>query len=194
MEPLRELPVPLSWDAYFLNIAEAVKDRSSCSRRQVGAVIARDHIILSTGYNGTPRGIQNCNAGGCPRCAGNAPSGTDLGECLCVHAEANAIASAARTGARTEDSSLYCTLTPCKDCAKLMINAGVRRVVVASTDYNHEQAEAGRKLLAAADVYFQVGGHPEPIVFGPWEGLRWDHGHLVAHMTGGYRGHTILPR
>lgn len=190
MEPLRELPAPLSWDAYFLNIAAAVKLRSSCSRRQVGAVIVRDKTILATGYNGTPRGTPNCNDGGCPRCAGIAPSGTDLGECLCVHAEANAVASAARNGARTMEADLYCTLAPCKDCAKLMINAGIRRVVAAA-HYSLLHVDASSKMLRSAGVTLQIGDLPEPSVFGPGPDMRWDHGKLVPLMTGGYRGHTI---
>src|SRR5262245_33974748 len=74
------------WDEYFMNIARVVASRSNCIKRKVGAVIALDRRIISTGYNGTPRGIRNCNEGGCPRCAGAAESGTRLDECLCSHA------------------------------------------------------------------------------------------------------------
>ena len=79
------------WDEYFMEIAQVVAKRSNCSRRQVAAVIVKDNHLLATGYNGTPRGVRNCFDGGCPRCAGHAPSGTSLDECLCVHAEQNAI-------------------------------------------------------------------------------------------------------
>ncbi|MBR2906245.1 MAG: cytidine deaminase, partial [Lentisphaeria bacterium] len=68
------------WDTYFMQIAEMVAKRSNCSRRHVAAVIVKDKRIISTGYNGTPRGIRNCNEGGCPRCSSNAPSGTHLGD------------------------------------------------------------------------------------------------------------------
>ena len=82
------------WDEYFMMIAEVVATRSNCSRRHVWAVMVKDRHILSTGYNGTPHGVKNCFAGGCPRCSGKAESGSHLEECLCVHAEQNAIAQA----------------------------------------------------------------------------------------------------
>ena len=91
----RERP---SWDEYFMNIARVVGSRSNCIKRKVGSVIALDRRIISTGYNGTPRGIRNCNEGGCPRCAGAAESGTRLDECLCSHAEENAITQSAYHG------------------------------------------------------------------------------------------------
>ena len=160
----------MGWDAYFLNIAEAVRLRSTCIRRQVGAVIVSDRRIISTGYNGTPKGILNCNEGGCPRCNSDAPSGTHLEDCICVHAEANAIAQAARFGMRTDEAELYCTLFPCKDCAKLMINAGIVRVVVGCDDYNKKVMEQAMNLLADADVELQLGPEKPPMVFGPGPG------------------------
>lgn len=123
----RTLPI-VPWDKYFLNIAAVVATRSSCSRRQVGAVIAKDNHLLATGYNGTPSGIKNCNEGGCPRCAGNAPSGTSLNECICSHAEENAIVQAARHGVTIEGGTIYCTISPCIHCAKMIINAGLKKV------------------------------------------------------------------
>lgn len=126
---LNAFKLPLTkWDRYFLDIAKTVSTRSTCSRRQVGAVIVRDHYILSTGYNGTPKGLRNCNEGGCPRCAGTAPSGTALLECLCSHAEENAIVQAAYHGTSIKDGTLYCTISPCLHCAKMIINAGIRHV------------------------------------------------------------------
>lgn len=118
-----------SWDEYFMEIAHVVAKRSNCSRRQVAAVIVKDNHLLSTGYNGTPRGVRNCFDGGCPRCSGHAPSGTKLDECLCVHAEQNAICQAARYGIDVSGSTIYITLSPCLTCAKLIINAGIREVV-----------------------------------------------------------------
>ena len=118
-----------SWDEYFMEIAEVVAKRSNCSRRHVAAVIVKDNHLLSTGYNGTPRGVQNCFDGGCPRCSGHAPSGTSLDECLCVHAEQNAICQAARYGVNVGGSTIYITLSPCLTCAKLIINAGITEVV-----------------------------------------------------------------
>ena len=82
-----------SWDAYFMELATVVASRSNCSRRHVGAVVVRNRHILATGYNGTPYGVKNCFEGGCPRCSGETKSGAKLDECLCVHAEQNAIIS-----------------------------------------------------------------------------------------------------
>ncbi len=117
------------WDEYFMNIAEVVSSRSNCSRRHVAAVVVKDRRIISTGYNGTPRGIKNCFEGGCPRCSSDAPSGTDLDRCLCSHGEENAIVQAAYHGISLKDSTLYTTFSPCLLCAKMIINAGILRVV-----------------------------------------------------------------
>ena len=122
------------WDEYFMAIAEVVAMRSNCSRRHVGAVMVKDRHILSTGYNGTPHGVKNCFAGGCPRCSGKVKSGSHLEECLCVHAEQNAIAQAARFGLELEGSTVYVTISPCLTCAKLIINSGIKEVVYAG-DY-----------------------------------------------------------
>ena len=100
------------WDTYFMQIAGVVSTRSNCSRRQVAAVIVKDNHILSTGYNGTPHGTKNCFAGGCPRCAGKTPSGSHLEECLCVHAEQNAICAAARHGVNISGARIYVTISP----------------------------------------------------------------------------------
>lgn len=137
------------WDTYFMSIARVVAERANCSRRKVAAVIVSEHRIISTGYNGTPRGIRNCFDGGCPRCSGHAKSGTSLEECLCVHAEQNAICQAAYYGIRLAGATIYVTLTPCLTCAKMIINAGIREVV-----YTGEYAfdEQTRKLLADAGV------------------------------------------
>jgi dCMP deaminase len=124
------LPRP-SWDEYFMMLAEVAAIRGNCLRRRVGAVIVHNHQILSTGYNGTPKGITNCSDGGCPRCAGHAASGSSLDECLCVHAEENAIVQAAANGVAIRGATLYCTLSPCSYCAKSIINAGIVEVVYA---------------------------------------------------------------
>ena len=117
------------WDEYFMNIAEVVASRSNCSRRHVAAVIVKEHRIISTGYNGTPRGIKNCFEGGCPRCGSNTPSGKHLEECLCSHGEENAIVQAAYHGISVKDGTLYTTYSPCLLCAKMIINAGLKEVV-----------------------------------------------------------------
>ncbi len=129
---LREIEVSFSrpsWDQYFMDIARQVAARSNCMKRQVAAVIVSDRRIISTGYNGTPRGVKNCNEGGCPRCNGFSESGKNLEECLCSHGEENAIVQASYHGIAIKDAMLYTTFSPCLMCSKMIINAGIRRVV-----------------------------------------------------------------
>ena len=123
-----------SWDQYFIDIAQVVAKRGNCMKRQVAAVLVKDHRIVATGYNGTPRGATNCNEGGCERCNSLAPSGTGLDDCVCNHAEENAVCQAAYHGISIRDATLYCTHSPCLRCAKLLINAGIREVVY-NADY-----------------------------------------------------------
>lgn len=137
------------WDEYFMDIAHVVSKRGNCSRRKVAAVIVSDRRIISTGYNGTPRGIENCFEGGCPRCAGDAPSGKALGECICAHAEENAIVQAAYHGIAVRKSTLYCMLSPCLMCTKMIINAGIKEVVY-ETEYHF--SDQARSLFATAGV------------------------------------------
>jgi len=137
------------WDTYFMDIAHVVARRGNCLRRQVAAVIVKDNRIVSTGYNGTPRGVKNCFEGGCPRCAGDAPSGSELGECLCSHAEENAICQSAYHGISLDGSVIYSTLSPCLMCAKMIINAGIREVVYEEEYSFTEQTKA---LLKEAGV------------------------------------------
>jgi dCMP deaminase len=112
-----------------MRISQVASMRSNCIKRKVGALIVRDRRIVSTGYNGTPRGTQNCNEGGCPRCNNLAASGTRLDECLCSHAEENAITQAAYHGTSVKDGCLYTTFSPCLMCAKMVINCGITEVV-----------------------------------------------------------------
>ncbi|OFX28009.1 MAG: cytidine deaminase [Armatimonadetes bacterium RBG_16_67_12] len=120
-----------SWDQYFMRMAELAASRSTCVRRKVGAVIVKDRMVLSTGYNDTPRGLPNCGDGGCERCASDAPSGTGHDTCLCIHGEQNAIIQAAYHGVGINGASIYVTHQPCLTCAKMILNAGLRRVVFA---------------------------------------------------------------
>ena len=122
------------WDEYFMKIAQVASMRSNCIKRKVGAVIVRDRRIVSTGYNGTPRGTKNCNEGGCPRCNSLASSGTRLDECLCSHAEENAITQAAYHGTSLKDATLYSTFAPCLMCSKMIINSGIIEVIF-NVDY-----------------------------------------------------------
>ena len=111
-----------SWDEYFMEIAEIVKTRSTCLRRQVGAVIVKDNRIITTGYNGAPSGLRHCtDIGGCER------ERHEL--CRALHAEQNAIIQAAKVGVSTEGATIYITLQPCVICAKMLVNAGITRIV-----------------------------------------------------------------
>jgi dCMP deaminase len=132
-----------------MDIAHVVARRGNCSRRKVAAIIVKDRRIISTGYNGTPRGVKNCFEGGCARCASNVPSGGDLGECICSHAEENSITQAAYHGIAVNGATLYVTLNPCLMCAKMIINAGIREVVY---EEEYRFSEQTRALLTEAGV------------------------------------------
>ncbi|MDE1798442.1 MAG: cytidine/deoxycytidylate deaminase family protein [Candidatus Micrarchaeota archaeon] len=138
-----------SWDQYFLDIAKVIASRSNCMKRQVGAVIIKDKRIVSTGYNGTPRGVKNCNEGGCARCNSFADSGTRLDECVCSHAEENSIVQAAYHGISIRGGTLYTTYSPCLTCTKMILNAGLSEVV-----YNEAYPLAGKpmELLKEAGI------------------------------------------
>ena len=123
-----------SWDEYFMAIGRTVASRSNCVKRKVAAVVVKDRRIISTGYNGTPRGTRNCNEGGCPRCNGLVEQGTRLDECLCSHGEENAISQAAYHGVSLQGATIYTTFSPCLQCTKLIINAGLVEVVF-NADY-----------------------------------------------------------
>ena len=118
-----------SWDEYFMDITLLVARRSTCMRRQVGAVMVKDKNILATGYNGTPTGITHCDVTGCLREQLKVPSGERHELCRGLHAEQNAIIQAASHGVNISNSVLYCTDSPCIICTKMLINAGIRKVV-----------------------------------------------------------------
>ncbi|MAF99005.1 MAG: hypothetical protein CMH61_00175 [Nanoarchaeota archaeon] len=145
-----------NWDEYFMNIAEQVKMRCTCMSAKKGTIIARDKMIISTGYNGSPKGIEHCTKGGCERCTsrhlGKIKSGVYSEPCICCHSEENAIAQAAYNGTSTKGAILYTTFTPCTTCAKMIINAGIVEVVaqVAYPD------DVGTKLLKDAGVRLRV--------------------------------------
>ena len=134
------------WDHYFMGIAEVAARRSNCVKRRVGAVIVSDRRVLSTGYNGTPRGARNCNEGGCPRCNNLAPSGSALEECLCSHAEENALTQAAYHGVSVRGATIYTTFSPCLQCTKMIVNAGIAEVV-----YKARYTIAARALALLAE-------------------------------------------
>lgn len=137
------------WDNYFMGIAKVVALRSNCIKRKVAAVIVKDQRIIATGYNGTPRGVKNCSEGGCPRCNNIDVSGKSLEECLCSHAEENAIVQSAYHGVGIKEAVLYTTFSPCLICTKMIINAGLREVVY-NMDYS--LTETAFNLLKEAGV------------------------------------------
>jgi len=143
-----------SWDDYFMGIAKVVASRSNCVKRKVAAVIVKDKRIISTGYNGTPRGTRNCSEGGCPRCNRFTESGKNLEECLCSHGEENAIVQASYHGISIKDSVIYTTFSPCLLCTKMIINAGIKEVV-----YNLDYPMAETPMMLLRDAGIKVRQH-----------------------------------
>ncbi len=133
-----------TWNEYFMNIAHEVAKRSTCERAQVGAVIVRDKRILTTGYNGSPRGLPHCTEVGCLM---------ENGHCVrTIHAEQNAIIQAALHGVITEGAIIYVTHQPCFNCAKTIINAGISEIVY-DKEYQDDKSldflnQAGVKITA----------------------------------------------
>lgn len=136
------------WDEYFMEIAGVVAKRSTCLRRQIGALIVKDHRILTTGYNGAPSGLAHCLEIGCMRDQQGILSGTRHELCRALHSEMNAIIQAAQHGVSTNGATLYCTHQPCSVCARMMINAGIVRIVYTG-DYPDDFSLS---LLKEADI------------------------------------------
>lgn len=142
----------LSWDEYFMQMAELTSQRSTCMRRHVGAVIVQNKHVIATGYNGAPRGLRHCaEIGGCLREDLHIPSGERHELCRALHAEQNAIIQAAVLGQSVDGGSIYITHQPCAICSKMIINAGISRIVVRE-GYPDELAgeildEAGLKVV-----------------------------------------------
>lgn len=137
-----------SWDEYFMVIVDLIKERSTCLRRQVGALIVNDKRILSTGYNGAPTGCSHCEEVGCLREKLQIPSGQRHELCRALHAEQNAIVQAAMYGISVQGGTLYVTHQPCVMCAKMAINAGIKRIVFKG-DYPDELS---KELLEEAGI------------------------------------------
>jgi dCMP deaminase len=129
-----------SWDEYFMEITHLVAKRSTCLRRQVGAVVVKDKNILATGYNGAPSGVSHCLDVGCLRERLQIPSGERHELCRGLHAEQNAIIQAAKHGTSIDGSTLYCTTMPCIICSKMVINSGIKRIVF-EEGYSDQLAE-----------------------------------------------------
>jgi dCMP deaminase len=155
MTKLKKFKRP-DWDEYFMKITEVVKSRADCLRRKVGAIIVKDYRILATGYNGTPHGIKNCTEGGCLRCLKRTKGEIDWYEyeesCICIHAEQNAIIQAAYLGVSTKGATLYSTTNPCSTCAKMLINAGIVRVVCKMEHHDKEGINLLKKAKVKVDI------------------------------------------
>ncbi len=130
-----------SWDEYFMQISDLVKTRSTCIRRQIGAAIVLDRRIISTGYNGAPRGTAHCDTVGCMREKLHIPSGERHELCRAIHAEQNAIVQAAYAGTSVKGATLYVTCQPCSMCAKMLINAGIVKIVYKGSYPDHLSLE-----------------------------------------------------
>ena len=158
-----------SWDTYFMALASLAAQRSNCMKRRVGCVlVGRERRVISTGYNGTPRGLRNCGEGGCPRCNDGNSSGVGLATCLCIHAEENALLEAGRERIR-EGAVLYCDTCPCLTCSIKICQVGISEVV-----YNHgysmdkETAEVFRQAGVKLRQFVPVSDSNENLLI--WSG------------------------
>lgn len=146
-----------TWDEYFMEMAELAAKRSTCLRRNVGAVIVKDRHAIATGYNGAPSGVNHCDEiGGCLRQQLNVPSGQRHEICRALHAEQNAIVQAAKMGNSIDGATIYVTHQPCVICAKMIINSGIKRIIIKES-YPDEMSEkileeAGIKCVKIQDI------------------------------------------
>lgn len=137
------------WDSYFMTLADLASQRSNCMKRRVGAILVRDNRIVATGYNGTPRGVKNCNEGGCAHCNGvSITNGTD---CLCLHAEENALLEAGRDRVGP-NAILYCNTCPCLKCTIKIIQSGVKEVVY---HLSYKVDEDSARLFQEAGIHIR---------------------------------------
>lgn len=141
------MPRP-SWPEYFMAITKMVAKRSTCLRRHVGAVLVKEKRILATGYNGAPAGLRHCEEVGCLRQETSIPSGERHELCRGLHAEQNAIIQAAYHGISIAGSTLYCTNKPCVICSKMLINAGIKKIIY-EQGYDDPLAD---QMLTEADI------------------------------------------
>ncbi|KAI9015788.1 cytidine deaminase-like protein [Phycomyces nitens] len=147
-----------SWDTYFMHLSDLASRRSNCMKRRVGCILVKHSRVIATGYNGTPRGLRNCNEGGCDRCNEAAPCGTGLDRCLCMHAEENALLEAGR--GRVDDCEgtvLYTNTCPCLGCAIKIVQQGIKEVVYAKS-YGMDQMTA--KIFKEANVKLRQHSPP----------------------------------
>lgn len=144
-------------DNYFSKMAMLVSERATCRRHSVGAVLVKDKMVISTGYNGAPKGAKDCLEKGCLRDELGIKSGERHEICRAVHAEQNAIIQASSKGIDTKNSTMYCTHTPCNICAKMMANAGVSEVVV----FEQYACEAFRELFDELNIKIKFVEKPD---------------------------------
>ncbi|MGH7502201.1 MAG: deoxycytidylate deaminase [Longimicrobiales bacterium] len=175
MEDLPRTPRP-NRSEYYMGIAMAVRKRANCLGSRVGSVLVREDRIISTGYNGTPQHMRNCDEGGCERCANRDkfPPGLGYDVCICVHAEQNALLSAARFGIPVESAVLYTTLRPCFNCAKELVQARVHAVQYLH-DWKHPDHELQHQYRLLEQKFSGGVAHiamPDPDVAWAVSGLR----------------------
>ena len=132
----------ISWPEYFMQMAELAAKRSTCLRRQIGAILVRDQKVLATGYNGAPSGLDHCLDIGCIRQQLNIPSGMRHEMCRAVHAEENCMLQAAKHGVAINGATMFCTASPCSMCAKSMVNAGIVKIVYPKANYYPDELAA----------------------------------------------------
>ncbi|CAG8480938.1 7682_t:CDS:2 [Diversispora eburnea] len=145
-----------SWDTYFMHLSDLAALRSNCMKRRVGCILVKDFRVIATGYNGTARGLKNCNQGGCDRCNDAVPSGAGLDKCLCLHAEENALLEAGKERVG-KGSILYCNTCPCLGCSVKLIQVGVEEVVYKNS-YNMDEITA--RLLKEAGIKLRQHAPP----------------------------------
>ncbi len=144
-----------SWDEYFMNIARTVAERATCDRGRTSCVIARDKQILVTGYAGAAKGLPHCDDVGHQMRTTIYEDGSQSQHCVrTAHAEQNAICQAAKVGASIDGATLYCKMTPCSACAKMIINAGIKRVVCEKKYHAGEESEAMFKTAGIEVDFF----------------------------------------
>jgi dCMP deaminase len=143
-----------SWDEYFLGLVQSVRTRGTCDRGRSGCVIARENRILTTGYVGSPIGTAHCDDAGHEMHTDTHEDGSQSQHCIrTAHNEQNAIANAARFGVALEGSTIYCHMTPCYTCAKMIINAGIKRVVC---EKDYHKGERSREIFKEAGVKYEL--------------------------------------
>jgi dCMP deaminase len=148
------------WDEYFMKIAMLASERSTCVRHHVGAVVVKDKQILATGYNGAPKNVKDCFELGCLRNELKIPSGTQHEICRAIHAEQNAIIQAGNHGIKIDGGTMYCTHSPCVLCAKMVVNAGIKRFVT----YSRYPDDSFMSLFKAAGIEFILMKKPEEVI------------------------------